>query len=327
MKSIRRELPLTAMLATISCLPTIAFAEPLFSDNFDTDSSANWSVFTSQADTAVVFGYDYAADGIPAAPNSRGTTLGVKFTANMVGAGVAGDAAGLNIVPKGQSFTGSYTVKFDMWMNINGPFPGGGGGSTEFMSAGVGLAGDGALVWSGSAPAGTAWFGVSGEGGAAQDYRAYVGGTLQPEGDVYFATGTATRDAGNAYYTAQFPGGQEAPDSQQTAYPQQTGGLNPGTVGFAWRAVEISVVGEEVTWSIDGLPIAALNAGANGVGVGGNLSLGYFDPFNSVSDNVALSFGLVDNVRVQDTTVIPEPAVATLGLFGLGVLLLARRRG
>jgi hypothetical protein len=211
-------------------------------------------------------------------------------------------------------------------MNVNGPFPDGGAGSTEYASAGVGLAGNGALVWSSAAPAGTAWFGVSGEGGGSQDYRAYAGGTLQPDGAAYFATGTAPRDAGNAYYATDFPGGQTAPASQAAAHPQQTGALNPGTVGFEWREVEISKVGEDVTWSIDGLPIAKLNATANGVSVTGNITIGYFDPFNSVSDNAALSFGLVDNVRVESATAIPEPTIATLGLFGLGALLLAQRR-
>jgi hypothetical protein len=325
MKSIRSQIRLAALVA-LGFVPASGIAAPLFSDNFDVDSSAQWSVFSSQADTAAAFGYNYGADGIPSAPNSGGTTLGVKLTANMVGAGVAGDAAGLNLVPKGQSFTGDYTVKFDLWMNINGPFPGGGAGSTELASAGIGLAGDGALIWSGGAPAGTAWFAVSGEGGAAQDYRAYVGGSLQPEGAAYFATGTATRDAGNSYYTATFPGGQEAPASQQTAFAQQTGGLNPGTIGFAWRAVEISKVGGDVTWSIDGLPIARLNSTANGVSVEGNISIGYFDPFNSVSDNAALSFGIVDNVRVEAATAIPEPTVLALGGLGLGFLMLARRR-
>lgn len=325
MSPTRRDTRCAALLA-LCCLPAATSAESLFSDNFDVDSSAQWSVFTSQADTAVLFGYDYSADGIPASPHGSGTTLGVKFTANMVGTSVAGDAAGLNIVPQGQNFTGDYTVKFDLWVNANGPFPGGGAGSTEYAAAGIGLAGNGALVWSGGAPAGTAWFAASGEGGGSQDYRAYAGGTLQPEGAVYLATGTATRDAGNAYYTTQFPGGQTAPASQTAAHAQQTGGLNPGTIGFAWREVEMSKVGEDVTWSIDGLPIAKLNATADGVSVTGNITVGYFDPFNSVSDNAALSFGIVDNVRVESATAIPEPTIATLGLFGLGAMMLARRR-
>lgn len=295
--------------------------QTLFQDNFDTDTSANWSVYQSSSDTAVFFGYDYSADGIPAAPNSAGSTFGVKFTANME---LPGAGAGLNIVPNGQNFTGDYSVKFDLWMNVNGPFPTGGVGSTEFASAGVGLAGNGSLLWSGAAPAGLGWFGVSGEGGAGQDFRAYVGSTLQPDGVAYFATGLNPRDHANPYYAGTFPGGQTAPAGQAGAFPQQTGGLLVGTVGMAWRQVEITRIGDQLTWSIDGLPIASLTGSGNGVALDGNISVGYFDPFNSVSDNAALSFGLVDNVRVE---VIPEPSTMVLGVVGLaGLVLWGRRR-
>ncbi len=307
-------------VGAMALAPTL-LGQTLFQDTFDTNTSANWAVYQSSADTAVAFAYDYSADGIPAAPNSVGTTFGVKFTANMVAPAAA---AGLNIVPIGQSFSGNYSVKFDLWMNINGPFPLGGAGATEFASMGVGLAGNGALLWSSAAPAGTGWFGASGEGGAAQDYRAYVGTTLQPEGPAYFATGAATRDAANAYYTVAFPGGQQAPASQSAAFAQQTGGLAAGTIGFGWRAVEITRIDNIVTWSIDGLPIASLTGSSNGVSLEGNISVGYFDPFASVSDNAALSFGLVDNVRVE---VVPEPGTVALGVLGLaGLIAWGRRR-
>jgi hypothetical protein len=321
LKQTRCGLAALALAGTV----THALADPLllFSDSFDTDTSANWSIYTSQADTAVVFAYDYSADGIPSAPNSSGgTTLGVKFTANMV-AGQSPESAGLNIVPKGQNFTGDYVLKFDLWMNANGPFPAGGTGSTEFASAGIGLAGNGALLWHGAAPAGVGWFAVSGEGGASQDFRAYVGTTMQGEGPVYFANGSPERDNSHPYYAATFPGGQTPPASQTANHPQQTGALNVGTVGFAWRQVEISKVGDEVVWSIDGLPIAKLTGTGNGISLNGNITVGYFDPFNSVSDNPALSFGIVDNVRVE---FIPEPSTLALGLLGFGAWLLARRR-
>ncbi len=269
----------------------------------------------------MVFSYDYSADGIPPSPNSSGTARGVKFTANMV-AGQSPEAAGQNIVPLGQNVSGDYGLKCDLWLNANGPFPAGGTGSTEFASAGIGLAGDGALVWSGAAPAGPAWFAVSGEGGALQDLRAYAGITLQGEGPVYAASGSPERDNNPPYYATTFPGGQTPPVSQTVAHPQQTGALSVRTIGFRWRAVEISKLGDEVVWPIDGLPIARLTGSDHGISLTGNITVGYFDPFNSVSDNAALSFGIVDNVRVE---VIPEPSPVALGLLG-GVLLLAIRR-
>lgn len=307
-----------------SLLSGFGHADVVFSDGFDLDTSANWSVFTSQADTSVTFAYDYSADGIPSAPHSVGTTLGVRFTANMVD---PGEAAGLSLSPRGLSLSGDYVVRFDLWMNANGPFPGGGVGSTEFASVGVGLAGDGALVWSSSAPADVVWFGVSGEGGASQDYRAYVGTAMQAADSGVYSGGTdaTIRDAGHPYYASAFPGGQTAPASQVAAHAQQTGALNVGTTAFAWRDVAVEKTGTTVTWSIDGLPIATLDSATAAIRTEGNIALGYFDPFNSVSDNAALSFGIVDNVRVE-VTVIPEPSTVALGLMGFGLLALARRR-
>jgi hypothetical protein len=37
----------------------------------------------------------------------------------------------------------------------------------------------------------------------------------------------------------------------------------------------------------------------------GNVFIGYWDPFTSISDNPALSFGLVDNVRVEIPAIAP----------------------
>lgn len=320
-------IPRPARLALSALLAAgFAQADVLFSDGFDSDSSAGWSVFTSQADTAATFGYDYSADGIPAAPNSAGTTLGVKFTANMVGPAGAGNAAGVSMSPKALTLSGDYVVRFDLWMNVNGPFPGGGVGSTELASVAVGLAGDGALVWSGAAPASAAWFGVTGEGGASQDFRAYEGTTLQAATSGVYAGGTETtvRDAGHAYYATAFPGGQTAPASQATDHAQQTGALSVGTIGFAWRDVAVEKTGTKVIWSIDGLPIATLDSTTAAISTEGTIAVGYFDPFDSISDNAALSFGIVDNVRVE-TTAIPEPPAFALTALGVSLLGLLRR--
>ena len=46
----------------------------LFSDDFDVDSSANWNINASSADTSATFAFDYSAIGVPASPNGGGTT-------------------------------------------------------------------------------------------------------------------------------------------------------------------------------------------------------------------------------------------------------------
>ena len=306
---------LASLLVPALVLPATALAQTLYQDDFDTDTSASWTVSQSSADTAAVFAYDYSVDGIPSAPNSAGgTTSGLKFTANMT----AGVAAGLSASPNGQSFTGNYILSFDLWINANGPFPLGGTGSTEYNSAAVGLTAAG-LVWSGSAPAGVAWFSVSGEGGSSRDYRAWAGPTEQVGGPAYFA---GSQNAADAYYTGVFPGGQEAPLAQQTAHAQQTGGLGAGAIGFSWREVVVEKIDQTVTWFVDGLPIAKLSADTEGVTVEGNIAVGYYDPFSSVSDNADLSFGVVDNVKVE---AIPEPSTYALGIIG-ALWLFTRRR-
>jgi hypothetical protein len=293
-----------------------ASAEPglLFGDNFDSDSSGNWAVHKSTDDTAVTFGYDYSADGIPAAPNSDGTTIGIKFEVNIAAPTVA---EAVSISPAGANFTGDYQLNFDMWINANGPFPGGGGGSTEFFTAGVGTTGD-HLQWAADTADG-AWFGVTGEGGSGNsgDFRAHIGGTRQAAESGAYAAGTTadSRNNNNAHYADAFPG-QSPPAAQAAAFPdKQTGAVANGAVGFAWRQVTITKIGDSVTWAIDGVAIATLEQSLGAFTTEGNIFVGYYDAFSSVSDNAATSFGLVDNIRVVEiqTTLPPTLSIVNNG--------------
>lgn len=282
-------------------LVQVMLSPVLWSDDFDVNTAANWVTNRSSADTRVTFNYNYAADGIPSAPNSSGgTTRGVKFEANLT----AGVAAALNISPAGLSFAGNHRLRFDMWINANGPFPGGGIGSTEHVTAGLGHNGA-SVQWTGAGSAANGyWFVVDGEGGSGDttftsvpDFGAYSGTTIYPTNSGVYAAGTGTtvRGNGNAYYTAQFPA-VGPPALQQSTYTQQTGAIAAGSVGFAWRDVSITKNGATVEWSIDGLKIATIPGVTFGAS---NVFIGYWDSFPSVSDNAALSFGLVDNVRVE----------------------------
>ena len=69
-----------------------------------------------------------------------------------------------------------------------------------------------------------------------------------------------------------------------------------GTVGLAWREVIITKRGRTVEWFINGLKIATINEATF---TGNNIFVGYWDSFDSLSDNAALSFGLVDNIQVE----------------------------
>lgn len=306
---------LVALAAAAVVGPSVVSAAP-FSDNFDTNTAANYTV-NQNADTTVQFAYDYSADGIPAAPGSS-TTLGVKFTAN--GGDATAAAAAVNISPTGYSVTGDYTLRFHSWLNVNGPFPAGGAGSTQFVTAGVG---NGGTTVQSSVTGTGPWFAGSNEGGATGDYRAYTGTSLQADSSTVYANPDTTagvrRESSNTYYHTAIPGAKQAPLSQQTAHSQQTGTTAAGSLGFAWHLHEIAKVGNAVTWSINGLEIATFDAPTLS---GDNVFVGHWDPFNSITDNPAVNFGIIDNLEV-----VPVPEPTSLALIGFGGLaLLARRR-
>src|SRR5439155_26207353 len=137
------------------------------------------------------------------------------------------------------------------WINANGPFPGGGTGSTEAITAGVGTAGHRVQGIGNGSTADGVWFEVDGVGDATDtsttqgDFVAYVGTSQQAAGSgvVAAGTGSTVRGNGNAYYQNVFPGGQTPPTYQRSNYAQQTGALNGGTVGFAWRDVVVNKSG------------------------------------------------------------------------------------
>ncbi len=305
-----RRFLVTAILGAGAAIPCMeARSATVFMDDFDTATSAAYTVSQSSSDTRATFAYDYSADGIPPAPRSNGTTLGLKLEANMTSPGAT---EGLTLSPVGLEMSGDYRVTLDLWMNANGPFPGGGTGSTECFSVGIGY--DGATVnrivvdaTPGTFTGSGAWFTVTGEGNAARDFRAFKN-TLEilanaaPPNQNAFAAGTLVNGSHNnmdVYYGGAFPAGAAPPLVQQIAHPQQFGSLNAGAIGFKWRTVEILKSGSTVTWSIDGVRIATLtDAPSSPVSLIGRISLGYMDPFSSVSNNPALSFGIVDNLVV-----------------------------
>ncbi|MCH7871409.1 MAG: hypothetical protein IID33_06885, partial [Planctomycetes bacterium] len=108
-----RLLTTAGMWAAALCMPGLAYGQ-LFSEDFETDPTANWTVNHHPA-TAIAsdFFFDYSSVGIPSAPNSGGTTRGMKLQANLTG-NVFG---GFSVSPTGLNLTGDYAVSFDVWSN------------------------------------------------------------------------------------------------------------------------------------------------------------------------------------------------------------------
>jgi len=287
-----------SITSAVATLTVNGFFTPVFADNFDVNSSAGWLQNQSSSDSRITFAYDYSSLGIPAAPHSGGTTRGVRFEANVS----AGAVAACNISPSGRSFIGNYRLHYDLWLNQIGPFPAGGTGSTQHHTSGLGTAGN-RVQWNSGAADGV-WFATDGEGQAADtsatlpDWRAYVGTALQSAGSGVYVAGTEAdvRGNGHPYYQNVFPGGQTAPAAQG-----QTGGLEGGTIGFGWHDVVVNKTGNVIEWFIDGLKIARVTSALTA----NNVFLGYWDSFASLSANTNLSFGLVDNVRVEIPAVAP----------------------
>lgn len=325
MKSIL--IPRAAILAALTALGTQAQAQ-LFSDNFDSNTSSSWTVNASATGNhPATFAFDYSTVGIPSAPRSTGgSTSGLKLQANLPGG--AAFFGGVSVSPNGQSFTGSYVLSFDMWMNFNGPFPGGGNGSTQAGGAGIGTAGTSVQM---AGAADSIHFSTTGDGGATVDYRAYSPNTTSGYGDAsgVFAAGTtgSPRNGSNVYYSSL--GGVAAPSEQVDLFAQQTGTTGTGSFGMKWHQVDIRYENSIATYSIDGLLIATVDATTAGTLGGNNILLNYYDTNSGQSTDPnagALLFGLFDNVTV---TAVPEPeeyaAVAASALIGFALWRRSRR--
>jgi hypothetical protein len=315
---------LTVCVAALLCAPGAASAV-LFSENFDVDPTANWMVNPSHATGSDAdFFFDYSTVGIPPAPNSGGSTRGLRMRANRLGNGIF---SGISVSPNGLNLTGDYTVTFDAWLSFQGSTANGildgGSGTTQVTNFGILTAGNTAQ-WAGGVQD-SLHFGATGDGGSSVDYRAYSPAAGVGYGDAsgVFAAGNeaGVRNDTHAYY--QGLGSKQAPAAQLALYPAtQHGTTRPGAAGFAWREMVIDKVGDVVTWTMDGLLIATVDITGINFG-GGNILFGQYDiNAGSSTDLVSedLLFGLIDNI-----VVIPEPATLALLVLG-GLPLLGRRR-
>lgn len=322
----RAYLPLVCGAIT-TVFVTTASAQVPWSYDFDDGTGATaWTAVQSNTDSFANFAFDYSTIGIPSAPNSvGGTTIGMNFLANQSG----GVQQGISASPNGMSFTGDFILRFDMWLNYNGPvgveggLPGG-SGSTQIGSFGWGTSGA-AAQWAGSSS--SIMFGGSGDGGTTFDYRVYRNNALLAPASGVYAAGTGTSpDARNNIhpYYAVF-GGEAAPAAQLALFPGQTGVTDPGTLGFAWRDVVVQKEGTVLTWTVDGYLIATADS-AGATLSGNNIFFGIFDinATSSSDPNDFLITAIYDNIRVSE---VPEPtAFALLLAGGLGLLFGVRRR-
>lgn len=284
-----------ALLAALAVAAN-AHGTTVISDDFDTDTFADY-FGVGAADGTVEFAFDYGAAGIPAAPGSSGSTLGLRMTAN----DTAGASDAVTLHHNTFVSAPSYVLSVDVYMGVTGT-----GGTTEFGH--VGVAGDGVTVNSLFLPiSGSGHFlAFTGEGGSSSDFRhsrpAAIGG-LTNTGDPSYLNSDNSTNASADTYQQIFAGGDF-----------------PGSPGNRWTTLEITVSESagEIFYAFDGTRIIRNEFSDSD---GGQVSLGYADLFSSVAAPFQSQFVVYDNLTV---TVIPEPTAALLA--GLGCVALVRRR-
>jgi len=308
---------------SVPAAPACAGSNILYSQDFDVDDTANWTVnkatdtYANDAGNIAEFFYDYSQLGIPSAPNSvGGTTRGLRLRANAVAGNVpAGGLTALSVSPTGLILPGDYTVEFDMWLNFNGPLATGNTGSSQITEFGILTAGTSTQVpgnFGGTID--SVYFACGGDGQNGADYRVYD--TAHPaswqDGTLVYAAGPASgvtgdRNAQHPYYT-QFFGGtvenNQAPAGQiglpSPAAGDQSGTTAAGAQGFRWRHVKIVKSNTTALWYVDDHLLATVDMTQSGTLGGSNILFGQSDVNNTSvpADQNDLVFGLIDNVRV-----------------------------
>ncbi len=296
----------------------------LWSDNLNTDSSANWTVLfattngtpldyclnaTANPDLGMpligTWPFDYSALSLPAAPHSTdGSTLGLFMTVNKQDA-ILG-AAALNLYPKLQSFSGNYALRFDMYLIQNST-----SGTTEYALFGINHSGtrtnwfrNTITGFTGVDPVGWnfdgVFYGLESDGAALGDYVGYSSPTTANRNPTPITPGVNASTLTGVFKTPPWTPG--AGNGGAAANVSDSG--TP-----IWADVEIAQVNGVISWSINHTLIFAYT---NTTGyTSGDIMLGYTDAYDSVG--AAGGAVIYDNVRVIR---VAGPVITSIVLNG-----------
>jgi hypothetical protein len=266
----------------------------LFSENFNADNSANWTTNFGSGndifDARYLFNNDYSTGtwfpAIPQAPHSASDTLGLYLTVNKDESTALG-GAGINTYPVGQSFSGNYAVRFDMYL-----MSGNAASTTEYALFGIACSGT-KTNWfrnsTGNVPGGGSydglWFGIESDGAALGDYVIYSGPTTAGNNPTALTPGVNASTLTGIFKNPPFGGSAVLPGAPSC----QEGSATP-----SWTDVEICKIGRYIRLKIDNTFIMSYtNAVAD---TNGNIMLGYCDAYDSIMTGAA---GVTyDNLRV-----------------------------
>ena len=300
----------------------------LFSDDFESDpTGTNWDVsfatFGGAApDYNVVFAYDYASGGagnlpaLPPAPHStNGGTHGLYLSVNKGDETAA--AAALNLYLKNRTFSGSYALRFDMFLVqnsagtqqsknetaifginhsgsrtnwIRNSVPGTGAGPDKFESDGL-------------------WCTVEEDASTTINFGFWSGPTYTNGAAVVGPTNFLARRSTTTTQIFKKPPFDAGPAA---------GGVPANTVinpTPTWVEVELSQIGDTVTWKMNNTVILSfVNTNVNtSAYTQGKIMLGYNDPWDDIANGSANSGEacvIYDNVRV--VALAPTPLITPL---------------
>ena len=280
---------------------TVSFAnaQVLFSDDFDDgNGSSRWSEASVGGVNTSDFAFDYIGAGLPAAPNGGG--LGLKMEVNVDPDNPA--TSQIYEFPAGQTFTGNYTVSFDLWTD----YEDGGSGTTQFIVGGV-MHSDESLPSVNGID-----FAFTCDWGSGHDLWCWyeglgVGTSADPTIDTI------------GYYTGVDIDGLESQNGNGTALYESA--FVDGIPGWQWNHVIISVDADSVAWYVNDIMFAKVFR----LDYDGNASLGLYDMFSSVGtanftvfDNFMVKSGAlsVNDIKSSETAKLyPVPATDVLNII------------
>jgi len=274
----------------------------LWSDNFSTDTSASWTnLFAAAPDPTPDYDinvlpasgaggamgtwpFDYSALLIPSAPHTTdGSTKGLFLTVNKNDAIAA--AAALNLYPIGQSFSGNYALRFDMFLIRNTL-----SGQTEYALFGINHSGTKTNWFRNSTTTFTgvdaaAWdfdgifYDVEADGASLGDYASYTSPSTATRNPTPIPAGPAT---GGGRWASTLEKVFKSPPWTPTAGNGGTAANVSGTTTPIWADVELRQVDGIVSWFINHELIWAYT-NTSGY-TSGNIMLGYTDAYDSIGD-------------------------------------------
>jgi len=264
-------------------------AAVLFSDNLDTDTSANWTVLFGannniyDADVRWAFDYSTLTPPIPAAPNSPGSSVGVFLQVNRTNAQANG-AAAVNLYPNGQVFSGNFALRADMYLSYD-TAP---AGSTEHALLGLnhsGLLTNRFTLTSGNHPDGSSkggdgvWTAIGTDASNSRDWSAYYATNDSSLPHLYTnlsAASVAGLISAPPYALAGSPGNRSASGTK------------------TWAEMELSQSNNVITLKINNSVVYSF---PNPSGfTTGDIMIGHNDSADSIGS--LTNFVIFDNIRV-----------------------------